>query len=150
VPKRTNPFQQLIYYIYDQMVPEGAAVIESALVKERDSDSKREVDILMEHEVAGTKLRIAVECRDRSRSDSIEWIDALIGKFRDLSVDKVVAVNRLGFSEEAIQKANANGIHARSIGKALDADWSGEFIELGIAKLTYRPFLGLQKLPETC
>lgn len=129
-----------MHYIYDQMVPEGATVAESVFIKERDSGSEREVDILIEHEVAGTKLRIAVECRDRSRRDSIEWIDGLIGKFRDLDVDKVVAVNRVGFSEEAIQKASANGIDARTLEKALNTDWSGEFVKLGIIKLTYRTF----------
>lgn len=70
MPERTNEFQQLMHYIYSQMVPEGATVTESALLKERNSNSEREVDILIEHEIAGTKLRMAVECRDRSRRDS--------------------------------------------------------------------------------
>jgi hypothetical protein len=130
-----------MHYIYDQMVPEGATVAESEFIKERDSDSEREVDILIEHEVAGTKLRIAVEFRDRSRRDSIEWVDNLIGKFRDLDVHKVIAVNRVGFSEEAVQKASANGIDTRTLEKALDTDWSKEFVKLGILKLTHRPYL---------
>jgi hypothetical protein len=57
-----------------------AKVTESALLKERDSDAKREVDILIEDEVAGVKVRIAVETRDRSRPDTLEWIDGLVGK----------------------------------------------------------------------
>ncbi len=140
MPKRTNEFQQLMHYIYGQMVPEGATVAESVFIKERDGGSEREVDILIEHEVAGTKLRIAVECRDRSRRDSIEWIDSLIGKFRDLAIDKVVAVNRVGFSKEAVQKASANGIDTRTLEKALDTDWPEEFVKLGIIRMTYRTF----------
>src|SRR5688572_759202 len=105
MPKRTNDFQKLIHYIYSQMVPEGATVTESALLRERSSLAKREVDILIEYEIAGTKLRIAVECRDRSRKDDIEWIDGLIGKYRDLEVDKVIAVSNSGFSSDAIEKA---------------------------------------------
>jgi len=138
MPKRTNEFQQLMHYIYSQMVPEEATVTESVLLEERDSDSKREVDILIEYEIVGTTVRIAVECRDRSRSDSIEWIDSLIGKYRDLAVNKVIAVNRSGFAERAVQKATANGIDARTLENALDTDWTEEFIKLGIAKLTYR------------
>jgi hypothetical protein len=138
--KQTNAFQQLMHYIYGQMVPEGATVTESALLKERNSDSEREVDILIEYEIAGTEFRLAVECRDRSRKDSIDWIDGLIGKYRELDIDRVVAVNRLGFSEEAVQKANANRIQTRSLEKALHADWIEEFTKLGIAKLTYRTF----------
>ncbi len=68
MPQRTNTFQQLMDYIYSQMVPVGATVAQSALVGERTSGTEREVDILIEHEVAGIKLRIAVECRSGSRS----------------------------------------------------------------------------------
>ena len=88
-----------MHYIYSQMVPEGATVTESVLLKERNSESEREVDILIEDEIAGTRLRMAVECRDRSRKDSIEWIDYLIGKYRDLD-DHIVADSqtRLSFA----------------------------------------------------
>jgi hypothetical protein len=80
MPQRSNEFQQLIHHIHTQMASLDAKVTESALLKERDSDAKREVDILIEDEVAGVKVRIAVETRDRSRPDTLEWIDGLVGK----------------------------------------------------------------------
>jgi len=136
MPKRTNDFQQLIHYIYSQIVPEGAIVTESMLLKERNSSAKREVDILIEYELAGTKLRIAIECRDRSRKDDIEWIDGLVGKYRDLDVDKVIAVSNSGFSAEAIEKASANKIDTRTLEQALNTDWTKEFIKLGVVTIT--------------
>jgi hypothetical protein len=127
--------------IYGQMVPEGANVTESAMLRERGSDSEREVDILVEHEIAGTRIRMAVECRDRARTDSIEWIDGLVGKHRDLDVDTVAAVNKSGFSEPAARKAAARGIETRTLEKALDANWPEGFIGLGTVKVTHRTFL---------
>ncbi len=64
MPKRSNEFQQLIHHIYTQLASEDAEVTEPAFVKERDSEAEREVDILIEDEVAGVKVRIAIECRD--------------------------------------------------------------------------------------
>jgi len=141
MPKRTNDFQQLIHFIYSQIVPEGATVTESVLLKEQNSPAKREVDILIEYEIAGTKLRIAVECRDRSRKDDIEWIDGLIGKYQDLGVDKVIAVSNSGFSADAIKKASAKKIDTRSLEQALNTDWTKEFIKLGIVTITQQIFV---------
>jgi hypothetical protein len=141
MPKRSNEFQELMHHIYTQMASRDAEVTESALLKERNRDSEREVDILIEDEVAGVKVRIAVECRDRERKDTVEWIDALIGKYRDLDVQKVVAVSRSGFSQEAIAKASANGIDTRTLEEALETDWPEEFAKLAIVKLTYQPLL---------
>lgn len=141
MPKRSNPFQRLIRAIYSQMVPQGATVIESEMLEEPSSNSMREADILVEYEDGETKIRMAVECRDKGRVDSIEWIDGLIGKYVDLDIDKVVAVNKMGFSAAAVQKARAHGIEIRSLEEALDTDWPEEFSKLGIAKMTYRTVL---------
>ncbi len=135
MPKRTNFFQQLIHYIYSEMVPAGFTVTESVLL------DQREVDILVEGEVAGTKLRIAVECRDRSRKNDIEWIDCLVGKYLDLDVQKVIAVSNSGFSQKARDKAAANRIEIRTPQQALSTDWPAEFIKIGIGKLTRQTLL---------
>src|SRR5262245_6390790 len=110
MPKRTNEFQKLITRIYARLVPEGGWVCESAMVKERGGRTEREVDVLLTHRAFGTVLRIAVECHDRKRHDDIEWIDSLIGKYKDLEVDKVIAVSASGFSRAAQEKADANRI----------------------------------------
>lgn len=136
MPKRSNGFQKLIHYIYTQITPEGATVTESSILKERRSGAEREVDILIEYEIAGTIIRLAVECRDRGRKGTIEWMDSLIGKYRDLDVDKVIAVSKLGFTPNAIAKASANKIDTRTLEEALNTDWSQEFLNLGVANIS--------------
>jgi hypothetical protein len=110
MPKRTNEFQQLIFTIYDQIAAADATVTESAMVFDRDAKTLREVDILVEWRYAHHNIKLAIECRDRARKDTVEWIDTLLGKIDSLEVDKIVAVSKEGFTEAAMTKAATRGI----------------------------------------
>lgn len=140
MPKRTNDFQTLIKFIYERITPEGGAVTESAMVYDKDSRTLREVDILIEHKISGHTIKIAVECRDRSRKDSIEWIDSLVGKISSLDVNKVVAVSKKGFAQAAIDKAKSCGIDTLSIEAASEKDWESYFIKPGLALISNQAF----------
>jgi hypothetical protein len=124
MPKRTNEYQRLVAYIYEQIAPAGGRVTESALLQEPGGGVQREVDILIEHEVAGHDLKIAVECRRHGRGQSVEWIDSLIGKYSRLRViNQIVAVSASPFSNEAKRKAAADNIDLITTNEALTADW---------------------------
>ena len=124
MPKRTNEFQQLVAYIYSKIAPMGGKVTESAELSEDGSVTKREIDILIEHRVAGVEIKIAIECRDRSRDETVEWIDSLVGKYSRLRVNKVVAVSSSGFSNEAQRKASTHGIDTITAEEARQVDWT--------------------------
>jgi hypothetical protein len=121
MPKRSNSFQRLIAAIEGQLAPLGAVVTESKLIKEKSSDTEREVDVAIESHVGQHRVLVAVECRDRSRPANLEWIDGLIGKYRDLPVEKVVAVSRSGFTKTAIKKAKEVNISTVTLEAAIDA-----------------------------
>jgi hypothetical protein len=133
MPKRTNTFQQLIHLIYEQLAPEGAIVTESAVLIESTTNSDREIDILIEYEIVGMQQRIAIECRARSRKETEEWIDGLIGKYADLKVNQVIAVSKSGFSLNALAKAAANGIVTKTLEEAIDTSWPKELIKPGFS-----------------
>jgi hypothetical protein len=124
MPKRTNEFQRLVAYVYSKITPIGGKVTESAELLEDGSTTKREIDILIEHKISGIELKIAIECRDRSRDETVEWIDLLIGKYSRLKVNKVVAVSSAGFSNEAERKAAAHGIDTITAEEATKVDWA--------------------------
>lgn len=141
MPKRSNDFQLLVKVIHDAMAKiDGATATESALLREPDG-TPREIDILFEQSVAGVTLRLAIECRDRSRPSDVEWIDGLIGKFTNLPIDKVIAVSRRGFSEAAKRKAWASNIELRVLSECITHEWSEEFIQLGMAVFEFKPYL---------
>lgn len=136
MPRRTNDFQALIKTIYEQIVPEGGSVTESGMVPDREAGILREVDILIEHNYAGHEFRLIVECRDHSRSQTVDWIDGLIGKAKSLDVDKVVAVSSKGFSRSARRKAEENGIEALTLEEANETDWANFPIRPGLVVMT--------------
>lgn len=136
MPKRTNDFQELVRTIYEQIVPEGGTVTESGMVLDKDADILREVDILVSYKYAGHKFNFIVECRDRSRADTVEWIDSLIGKAKSLNVDKVIAVSSKGFTASAERKANENGIDTLTFDEANDTDWAKFPIKPGLFVIT--------------
>lgn len=121
MPKRSNDFQRLIAAIEGQLAPLGAVVTESKLIKEKSSDTEREIDIAIESNVGPHRVLIAVECRDQRRRADLEWIDGLIGKYRDLPVGKIVAVSRSGFTKTAIKKAKEVNISTVTLEPTIDA-----------------------------
>jgi Restriction endonuclease len=86
----------------------------------------REVDVLIEWKFAEVSFKMAVECRDYTRQQSIEWVDALIGKYVDLNVNKIVAVSSSKFYIGARNKAKAHGIEVITVNEALTKDWRAE------------------------
>jgi hypothetical protein len=135
MPKRTNEFQTLVKRLYEQMAGSGEKVTESAMVKERGLQTEREIDILLQRRIFGTNMRIAVECRGRADKDDIEWIDALIGKYRDLDIEKIIAVSKSGFTKAAKEKGALNRIDTLTMEEGLDTDWPSQFARLGMTRL---------------
>lgn len=139
MPKRSNDFQTLVKVIQDALAAvDGATVTESAMLPEPDG-TLREVDILLERRVSDIQLRVAIECRDRSRKSDVEWIDGLIGKYRNLRIDRVVAVSRNGFSKTAATKAAASNIDLRVLKECLAHEWPSEFFQIGMAAFEFSP-----------
>ena len=136
MPKRSNDFQELIKTIYEQIVPDGGSVTESGMVLDKEAGILREVDILVEYKYAGHEFRFIVECRDRSRPDTVEWIDGLIGKSKSLNVNKVIAVSNKGFAASAEKKAMENGIETLTLKRANETDWTKFPIKPGVLLLT--------------
>jgi hypothetical protein len=140
MPKRTNPFQQVIYRVNDILKGADVIVDESVLLIENIDGEKieREIDILIQRNVNGRTYKIAIECRDRGDKDSIEWVDGLIGKYSDLEVDEIIAVSNSGFSKAAYQKAKHHNIQLVALEEVDKADF-GKHVLMGGAdvKLTF-------------
>ena len=126
MPKRTNDFQQLVLRIYQALGGTGVDVQESVLVPEKNSDAKREVDVLVTASVAGHRTRIAIECRDHAKDQDITWIDGLIGKYANLGIEKVIAVSSTDYSPTAFQKAAQHNIELLSLKEASETDWAAK------------------------
>src|SRR5512133_876007 len=129
MPRRTNEFQRLIALIESQLAPDAHGR-EPVLLKDSETGEGREVDVLIDAVSGIHPVRIAVECQDRGRPSSEEWIDQLHGRYRDLEIDKVIAVARGGFTSGARRKAEAVGIEILTLDEANATDWEGQIAEI--------------------
>jgi hypothetical protein len=141
MPKRSNDFQRLIRRIYEQLFSTAAKVIESAMLTDLNSGEKREIDILVEVPTPGTDTptRIAIECRDHERASDVTWIDSLVGKYRDLPVNRVIAVSRKAFTKSAARKAQRNNIETRTLAEALATDWPEDLFSVDFSNVVHWP-----------
>jgi hypothetical protein len=136
MPRRTNDFQELIALVHRQLAPAGATVTESAIREDAITHQGREVDITIQHEIAGYPVTLVIECRDHDRPQDVVWIEALIGKYLH-QVAHVVAVSSSGFTEQALVKAKAVGIATMTVEAARDTEWSTWVAKLDTIWVTF-------------
>ena len=123
MPKRSNAFQNLFHILYRQLAGH-ATVTESKMLHDNVTEEEREVDILIESEVAGHKITIGVECNAQTRKSCVEWVERMRGKHQNLPTDKLILVSQSGFYRSATKKAQFYGIDTISLGNAMKADWT--------------------------
>ncbi len=107
MPRRTNDFQELVALIERAFAPDGAQLIESAMVDSSNGMIAREVDVLVDSIVGEYRIR-AVEAKDESRPMDMTRFEAILGKYfvnGGVEVDKLVVVTRCGFSSSVVERA---------------------------------------------
>lgn len=121
MPKRSNPFQQVVALLHKQLV--GATVTESKFFPDSRTGELREVDIVIETNVADYALVTSIECMDHYRKATVEWVERMHGKHSDLPTNKLVLVSRSGFTRPAQSKATSYGITLVALSSAMTMDW---------------------------
>lgn len=106
MPKRTNLFQEVVTIIYGHLAGE-AVMEESAMLRNRLTHLDREVDVVLRITAAGHETVLAIEAAARSRPASVDWVEQMVGKHRNLPTDKVILVAEAGFSAQALALARA-------------------------------------------
>ena len=67
MPPRTNEFQKLVKVINHRLAPAGAKITESAMLFDREAETEREVDILIEGNILNCNITIGIECATNRR-----------------------------------------------------------------------------------
>lgn len=137
MPKRTNAFQNLVARIFQLRAEDKSVVVESATVSEAGTDTPAEIDILILKATHGVTLRIAVECRDHARKQTVTWIRELSEKRRSMEIDKVIAVSTSGFTKGAIQKAQKENIDLLTLEAAEEVDWSKALLHISMSSVAF-------------
>ncbi len=85
---------------------------------------ERQFDIYWEYELGGLTYKTIIECKDYNSDISIEKIDALIGKIRDIPDLKGVFATKKGYQSGAQNKAEKNRIDLLIVREQNDSDWT--------------------------
>lgn len=87
---------------------------------------ERQFDIYWAYELAGITYKTVIECKDYNSNVSVEKIDALIGKIRDIPDLKAVFATKKGYQSGAKTKADQNRIDLLIVREQNDTDWTDE------------------------
>ncbi|MBB1333151.1 MULTISPECIES: restriction endonuclease [unclassified Pseudoalteromonas] len=83
----------------------------------------REFDLYWEYEFAGITYKTVIECKDYASKVSIEKIDALLGKIRDIPDLKPIFATKTGYQSGAKTKALNNKVELLIVREQNDSDW---------------------------
>jgi hypothetical protein len=111
MPKRSNLFQDVVAIVHRHMAGD-ATVEESALLTNRETGAKREVDVVIRTHVAGHDVVVSVEASATSRPADIEWVEQMLRKHSKLPTNTLVLVSAGGFTAAARREAEAGGAAA--------------------------------------
>lgn len=132
--RKGREFELLIEKLEKIVLPAGAKISSPGYLKDRITGEQREVDILIEHRVGTSNIKIAIECRDRTSSQDTTWIEQIHTKLNDINIDKAIVVSSSQFTQPAIEKAKHYNIETRTYGeidaKLIESWWHVEHINM--------------------
>ncbi len=94
------------------------------LLPERSSKIHREVDVVIRTNIGEHSVVVCVECQDRTRKATVEWVEQMAMKHSLLPTSKLILVAVQGFTRTAKDKAASFGIDTYSFDEALATDWT--------------------------
>jgi hypothetical protein len=131
MPKRSNDFQKVILHLQALTYP-GYEVKESHFLKDSITGQMREVDIVIESNIAGYKSTVSIEVIGwQKKKGDIEWVERMACKHETLPTSTLVLVSKTGFTKNALKKSEFHNIITLTIGEALETDWCNWVKSLG-------------------
>jgi hypothetical protein len=128
MPKRSNEFQRLVFLVQKNLA-QGEVVTESAMLKDGQTKSEREVDVYIQGMIAGHPVRVSVECRDHKRAQDVQWVEQAKAKHERLPTNLLILASRSGFTPEARKVAEGYGIQTVSFSEIEEIDFPTLFAE---------------------
>ena len=98
-------------------------IITHARVTDAVTGRPRDIDVLLETVVAGTTVRLAIECRRRKRAIDKPQIEAFVTKLEDCKIEKGVFVSSSGFAQEALAAAAHHNIVCCHLTEVAQLPW---------------------------
>jgi Restriction endonuclease len=98
-------YEEAIYDYYKGEYPE-ALITKNAHIKGRYSKVDRQIDVLIESDIAGVAFRLAVDAKHRGRRIDVKDVESFIGFCADIGAHAGVLISPKGYSAAAIRRAH--------------------------------------------
>jgi Restriction endonuclease len=151
-------FEQLVARIEADAGPLGIKVTSPDRIRCKVTGRLREVDASVRSRVGTAEVLITIECRRRSKTQDVTWIEQLAVKKLAIGADRTIAVSASGFSAAAETVAHRLGISLRKLSEVPAAEINSllrlDFVlfwhkACAIARVGIRAFRSLDcKLPD--
>jgi len=109
MPRRSNLLQRTVKLI-EEAKGGFLTIDESALLPDKETGEKREVDIILKGTLNSHPITVSFEVVDRSRKIDSGWVEQMLRKHQTLPTDKLILVSGSGFTKPARKKAEYNHV----------------------------------------
>lgn len=96
--------EYLVVMIQEQLSPD-ASVQHNVMLDGIDSETKRQIDILVEQNIGQYTMRIVIDCKDYSKPVDVKGVEEFQGLVQDVRAHKGALVCPAGFSKSALKRA---------------------------------------------
>jgi len=123
--KAGKSLERLIKHLEVMLAREsGSVLVESPKrIPDITTGKDREHDVVITINEHHHELRIAVECRDRSRPITVNQVEGFWAKCQHTGINQGIIVSSRGFYESAIKKAEFLGIRCFNLEEATSFHW---------------------------
>ena len=96
--------EYLVAMIQTQLSPD-ASVQHNVMLDGLDSETKRQIDVLVEQSIGQYTMRIVIDCKDYSKPVDVKGIEEFQGLVQDVRAHKGALVCPAGFTKSALKRA---------------------------------------------
>lgn len=96
--------ENLVAMIQKQLSPD-ASVQHNVMLEVIDSETKRQIDVLVEQNIGQYTMRIVIDCKDYSRPVDVKGVEEFHGLVQDVRAHKGALVCPAGFTKSALKRA---------------------------------------------
>ena len=97
-------YEEEIFQYFSERFP-NARIRKNVKLRGHHSEVDREIDILIEEQILGHIIQIAVECKNWTSKLDVEDVGKYIDKLNDVRISKGVIISKKGFSETCYTRA---------------------------------------------
>ncbi|GIU51972.1 restriction endonuclease [Shewanella sp. KT0246] len=148
--------ENLVVMIQKQLSPD-AKVQHNVMLEGVESETKRQIDVLVEQDIGQYTMRIVIDCKDYAKPVDVKGVEEFHGLVQDVKAQKGALVCPSGFTKSALNRAKklqidlyrpvSTGNHKwkANITAPVLCDFRNSFMSFGISSSDPKPLMIAQE-----